>query len=50
MSKRPITDKLLNQLLANYRKPEDLIGAEGILKQLTKNLHQPTPSGTEIAH
>ena len=40
MSKKlhPITDELLDQLLANYQKPEDLIGAEGILKQLTKKL------------
>lgn len=34
----PITDELLDQLLANYQKPEDLIGADGILKQLTKKL------------
>ena len=26
----PITDELLDQLLANYQKPEDLIGADGI--------------------
>lgn len=37
-TKHPITDELLDQLLANYQKPEDLIGAEGILKQLTKKL------------
>lgn len=37
-TKHPITDELLDQLLANYLKPEDLIGAEGILKQLTKKL------------
>ena len=37
-SKRPITDELLDQLLAGYQKPEDLIGADGILKQLTKRL------------
>ena len=36
--KHPITDALLDQLLANYQKPEDLIGADGILKQLTKKL------------
>ncbi len=34
----PITDELLDQLLASYQKPEDLIGADGILKQLTKKL------------
>lgn len=36
--KHPITDVLLDQLLANYQKPEDLIGADGLLKQLTKKL------------
>ncbi|HCF4538089.1 IS256 family transposase [Pseudomonas aeruginosa] len=36
--KHPITDVLLDQLLAHYQKPEDLIGADGILKQLTKKL------------
>lgn len=37
-SKHPIPEELLDQLLANYQKPEDLIGADGILKQLTKKL------------
>ncbi len=36
--KYPINDALLEQLLANYQKPEDLIGADGTLKQLTKKL------------
>lgn len=36
--KPPINDQLLDQLLAHYQKPEDLIGADGILKQLTKKL------------
>jgi hypothetical protein len=30
--------KLANSLLANYQKPEDLIGENGLLKQLTKML------------
>jgi len=30
--------KLADRLLANYRKPEDLIGENGLLKQLTKML------------
>ncbi len=30
--------KLADSLLANYRKPEDLIGENGLLKQLTKML------------
>ncbi len=29
-------EDLLARLLANYKKPEDLIGEEGLLKQLTK--------------
>ena len=31
-----ISDEVLDQLLKNYRKPEDLLGSEGIIKQLTK--------------
>jgi putative transposase len=32
------TDELLDQLMKNYKKPEDLIGESGLLKQLTKAL------------
>ena len=28
-TQHPITDELLDQLLANYQNPEDLIGADG---------------------
>lgn len=31
-----ISEELLDQLLKNYHKPEDLLGSEGIIKQLTK--------------
>jgi hypothetical protein len=31
----PFSGELLDQLLANYSKPEDLTGKDGILKQLT---------------
>jgi len=31
-----IDDKLIDQLLADYEKPEDIIGENGLLKQLTK--------------
>ena len=34
----PLPTELIDALLANYRKPEDLIGQDGILKQLTKAL------------
>jgi putative transposase len=32
------TDKLLDVLMKDYKKPEDLIGENGLLKQLTKRL------------
>ncbi len=34
----PFSDELLDQLLSNYTKPEDLTGKDGILKQLTARL------------
>ena len=36
--KHEVPDELLSRLLANYKKPEDLIGENGLLKQLTKLL------------
>ncbi|TRN95875.1 IS256-like element ISXax1 family transposase, partial [Salmonella enterica subsp. enterica] len=33
-----VPDELLSSLLVNYTKPEDLIGENGLLKQLTKRL------------
>jgi putative transposase len=33
-----ITDEMLNELLKDYQKPEDLLGRDGILKQLQKRL------------
>ena len=33
-----ITEELLDQLIADYKKPENLIGENGLLKQLTKRL------------
>lgn len=33
-----ITDDLLDALMKDYKKPEDLIGENGLLKQLTKKL------------
>jgi hypothetical protein len=37
---RPIatTDELIDNLMKDYKKPEDLIGENGLLKQLTKRL------------
>jgi len=34
----PVSDQLIDQLLADYKSPEDLLGEQGILKQLTKKL------------
>ena len=33
-----ITDEVLNELLKEYQKPEDLLGKNGLLKQLQKRL------------
>src|SRR5690554_6269340 len=35
---RPISNELIDELLANYENPEDLLGKDGILKQLTARL------------
>jgi len=31
-----IDNKLIDQLLTHYKKPEDIIGENGLLKELTK--------------
>jgi putative transposase len=36
VGKKAVPKELLDSLLADYRKPEDLIGEHGLLKQLTK--------------
>ena len=36
--RKPLPVDLIDALLADYKKPEDLIGEEGLLKQLTKAL------------
>ena len=35
---KALPNKLIDELLAGYQKPEDLIGENGLLKQLTKAL------------
>ena len=42
-----ITAELLDQLLANYEKPEDLTGDDGLFKQLKKALIERAP-GAEL--
>jgi len=36
VAKKAPSPDLIDQLLAGYQKPEDLIGEHGLLKQLTK--------------
>ncbi len=38
VAKKAVPKELLDSLLADYRKPEDLIGENGLLKQLTRRL------------
>ena len=38
MDNKLIDDELIDNLLKGYQKPEDLIGENGLLKQLTKRL------------
>jgi putative transposase len=42
-----ITPKILKELMEGYEKPEDLMGPEGLLKQLTKALVE-TAMGAEL--
>ncbi len=35
---KDIPDELIDALLANYQKPDDLLGKDGILEQLTKRV------------
>ncbi|HEY4363823.1 MAG TPA: IS256 family transposase, partial [Bryobacteraceae bacterium] len=42
-------DRLIQELLANYQGPEDLIGANGLLKRLTKKLVEGA-LGAEMTH
>ena len=43
VAKKVVPKELLDSLLADYRKPEDLIGENGLLKQLTKLLVEKAP-------
>lgn len=45
-----VPDALLDSLLANYQKPEDLIGENGLLKQLTKLLVEKALDAEMAAH
>jgi putative transposase len=43
-------DELLDELMKNYKKPEDLIGESGLLKQLTKALVERAMKAEMTAH
>jgi putative transposase len=45
----PITPELLDELLKDYEKPEDLLGQDGLLQQLTKALLERALNG-ELTH
>ena len=47
--KAPSPD-LIEQLLAGYRKPEDLLGEHGLLKQLTKAVVERALQAEMAAH
>ncbi|WP_043613789.1 IS256 family transposase [Chromobacterium violaceum] len=48
--KHDIPETLLTSLLADYQKPEDLIGENGLLKQLTKLLVEKALDAEMAAH
>lgn len=48
--KHDVPNQLLDELLANYQKPEDLIGENGLLKQLTKRLVERALDAEMTAH
>jgi putative transposase len=45
-----ITDEVLNELLKDYQKPEDLLGQHGLLKQLQKRLLEKAMGAELTAH
>lgn len=45
-----ISNELLDELLKDYKKPEDLVGKDGLLKQLTKRLVERAMDGELTAH
>jgi len=48
--KHDVPEALLSSLLADYQKPEDLIGENGLLKQLTKLLVEKALDAEMAAH
>jgi putative transposase len=50
MAIKPINPKLLDDLLGGYEKPEDIIGENGLLKQLTKAVLERALQAEMTAH
>jgi putative transposase len=50
VAKKVAPKELLDILLADYRKPEDLIGENGLLKQLTKLLVEKALEAEMVDH
>jgi len=50
VAKKAVPKELLDSLLADYRKPEDLIGENGLLKQLTKLLVEKALEAEMVDH
>ncbi len=50
VSSKAIPDDLLDALMSHYQKPEDLIGANGLLKQLTKAIVERALEAEMTAH
>ena len=45
-----VSNELIDSLLADYKKPEDLIGEHGLLKQLTKRLIERALEAEMVVH
>lgn len=45
----PIKKEILDELINDYKNPEDLLGENGLLKQLTKTLLERAMDG-ELTH
>ena len=44
-----IDNELIDRLLKDYQKPEDIIGENGLLRQLTKGILERAPQGSAPA-
>src|SRR5712671_2105545 len=47
---KSIDNELIDNLLKNYKKPEDLMGENGLLKELTKRLLERAMAAEMTAH